>query len=102
VFLLSVFALVCLCGLILRRDAVEQEHYTAPTAILYLGVVINVALLLYVLVTDIQDLAAGEIEVRESVVVVCVVMLLVGLALYFVNNVTQRRLDSNRARREQD
>ena len=100
VFLLAVFALVCLCGIILRRDAVEQEHYTAPTAILYLGVVVNVALLLYVLVTDIQDLAAGEIGVRESVVVVCVVMLLVGLALYFVNNVAQRRLDSNRARRE--
>lgn len=100
-FLLAVFALVCLCGIVLRRDAVEQEHYTAPTALLYLGVVVNVALLLYVLVTDIQSLVAGDIGVRESVVVVCVVMLLVGLGLYFINNVAQRRLDANRARREQ-
>ena len=49
------------CALVLRRDDVRQEHYTAPTAILGLGVVVNAALVLYVLVTDIQDLVAGEI-----------------------------------------
>jgi len=54
---------------------------------------VNVALLLYVLVTDIQGLVAGDIGLRESVVVVCVVMLLVGVGLYFVNNLAQRRLD---------
>jgi len=92
-FLLAVFALVCLCALVLRRDRVPQEHYTAPTAILVLGVVVNVALLLYVLVTDIQGLIAGDIGPRASVIVVCLVMLLIGVGLYFVNNLAQRRLD---------
>jgi amino acid transporter len=99
VFLLAVFALVCLCALVLRRDRVSQEHYTAPTAILGLGVVVNVALLLYVLVTDLQGLIGGTIEPRASVIVVCLVMLLVGAALYFVNNVAQRRLDPSRSAR---
>jgi basic amino acid/polyamine antiporter, APA family len=96
-FLLAVFTLVCLCALVLRRDSVSQEHYTAPTALLVLGVVVNVALLLYVLVTDIQGLVAGDIGLRESVFVVCVVMLLVGVGLYFVNNLAQRRLDPSRS-----
>jgi basic amino acid/polyamine antiporter, APA family len=98
-FLLAVFTLVCVCALVLRRDSVPQEHYTAPTAILALGVVANAALLLYVLVTDIQGLASGDVTVRESVVVVCLVMLLIGVGLYFVNNVAQRRLDASRTRR---
>lgn len=96
VFLLAVFALVCLCALLLRRDNVEGDHYTAPIAILVLGVVVNVALLLYVLITDIQGLVGGEISPRASTVVVCLVMLLVGLILYFVNGVAQRRLDPER------
>ncbi|MDQ3602486.1 MAG: APC family permease [Actinomycetota bacterium] len=96
-FLLAVFTLVCLCALVLRRDSVPQEHYTAPIALLVLGVVVNVALLLYVLVTDFQGLVAGDIGLRESVVVVCVVMLLVGVGLYFVNNLAQRRLDPSRS-----
>jgi amino acid transporter len=95
-FLLAVFALVCLCALVLRRDSVPQEHYTAPTAILFLGVVVNVALLLYVLITDLQGLLAGDTGLRESVVVVCLVMLLIGGGLYFVNNFAQRRLDPER------
>ena len=95
-FLLAVFALVCLCALLLRRDHVPQEHYTAPTAILALGVVVNVALLLYVLITDLQGLVAGTTSPRASTVVVCLVMLFVGLVLYFVNNVAQRRLDPQR------
>jgi len=80
----------------LRRDSVPHENYTAPTAILVLGVVVNVALLLYVLITDLQGLIAGEVGLRESVLVVCVVMLLVGVGLYFVNNVARRRLDPSR------
>jgi basic amino acid/polyamine antiporter, APA family len=95
-FLLAVFTLVCLCALVLRRDRVPQGHYTAPTAILYLGVVVNVALLLYVLITDLQDLVAGAIGIRESVVVVCLLMLAIGVGLYFVNNLAQRRLDPSR------
>jgi amino acid transporter len=95
-FLLAVFALVCLCALILRRDDVGHEHYTAPTALLVLGVIVNIALVLYVLGTDIQGLITGDVGVRSSVVLVCIVMLLVGLGLYFVNNVVQRRLDPSR------
>src|SRR3712207_5314194 len=64
-FLLAVFALVCLCALVLRRDRVPQEHYTAPTVILALGVVVNVALLLYVLIADLQGLVAGRSEERR-------------------------------------
>jgi len=95
-FLLAVFALVCLCALVLRRDNLDHEHYTAPTALLVLGVVVNVALLLYVLGTDLQGLIAGDVTVRSSVILVCIVMLVVGLGLYFVNNLAQRRLDSSR------
>jgi amino acid transporter len=95
-FLLAVFALVCFCALVLRRDSVPQDHYTAPTAILALGVVVNVVLLLYVLITDLQGLLAGDTSLRESVVVVCLVMLLIGGGLYFVNNLAQRRLDPSR------
>lgn len=98
-FLLAVFALVCVCALVLRRDRLSHEHYTAPTAILWLGVVVNVALLLYVLVTDLQSVAGGETPLRQSVVVVCLIMLLIGLVLYFVNNVAQRRLDPSRSTR---
>ena len=68
--------------------------------LLALGVIVNVALLLYVLVTDLQGLLGGEIPARESVVVVCLVMLAIGLALYFVNNVAQRRLDPSRGTRD--
>ena len=95
-FLLAVFALVCLCALRLRRDRVPQAHYTAPTVLLWTGVVVNVALLLYVLVTDVLALAAGTVEPRQSVVLVCLVMLAVGLALYFVNSGVQRRLGPGR------
>jgi hypothetical protein len=63
--------------------------------LLVTGVVVNIALLLYVLVTDVQSLAAGDITWRESTVMVCVVMLVIGLGLYFVNNVAKRRLDAN-------
>ena len=98
-FLLAVFALVCVCALVLRRDRVQGEHYTAPRALLILGVVVNIALLLYVLVTDLQSLFGGEIGARQSTTVVCLVMLAVGLLLYLVNNVAQRRLDPTRSTR---
>jgi amino acid transporter len=99
VFLLAVFALVCLCALVLRRDRVSQEHYTAPSAILALGVVVNIALLLYVLVNDLRGLIGGEIEPRASTIVVCLVMLAVGLVLYFVNGLAKSRLDPSRPSR---
>jgi basic amino acid/polyamine antiporter, APA family len=97
-FLLAVFALVCLCALILRRDDVDHEHYTAPTFLLVTGVFVNIALLLYVLGTDIQGLIAGDVTVRSSVILVCIAMLVVGLGLYFLNNLAQRRLDPAQTR----
>ena len=84
-FLLAIFALVCLCALRLRGDRVPQAHYTAPTPILGIGVVVNTALLLYVLGNDLVALSTGAITARQSVILVCIVMLLVGLALYFIN-----------------
>lgn len=92
-FLLAVFAMVCLSGLVLRRDAVDHEHYRAPTAVLGIGIVVNLALLAYVLVTDIQDLVRGDLEPLQSTTVVCGLLLAIGLVLYIVNNISQRRLD---------
>ena len=48
------------------------------------------------LVTDVLALAAGTLLPRQSVVLVCLVMLAVGLALYFVNSSVQRRLGPGR------
>ena len=84
-FLLAIFALVCLCALRLRSDRVPQAHYTAPTAVLGVGVVVNGALVLYVLGADIVALSTGGIAPRQSVVLVCTVMLVAGLVLYFIN-----------------
>ena len=95
-FLLAIFALVCRCALVLRRDQVPQEHYTAPSVLLNLGVVVNVALLLYVLVTDLIGLIGGEVAARQSVILVCLVMLAVGLVLYVLNNLVQGRLEGGR------
>jgi amino acid transporter len=93
-FLLAVFTVVCVCGLVLRRDDVGHEHYRAPKALLGLGVVVNLALFGYVVVTDLRDLAQGDLEVLESSTVVCGILLAVGLVLYIVNNLTRRKLDA--------
>jgi basic amino acid/polyamine antiporter, APA family len=93
-FLLAVFAVVCVCGLVLRRDAVDHEHYEAPKALLGLGVLVNLALFGYVVVTDIRDLVRGDLEVLESSTVVCGILLAVGLVLYVVNGFGRRKLDA--------
>lgn len=90
-FLLAIFALVCYAALKLRSDKVTQEHYTAPTLLLGIGVFVNIALLFYVLATDLIDLFSGELAARQSVVLVCLLMLAVGFVLYFINNGVQRR-----------
>ncbi len=92
-FLLAVFTVVCVCGLVLRRDGVDHDHYQAPTALLGLGVVVNLALFGYVVVTDLRDLAQGDLELLESSTVVCGILLAVGLVLYVVNNLTRAKLD---------
>lgn len=94
VFVLTNFALVCGSALRLRRDRVTHEHYTAPTVLLGLGVVVNVALLLYVLAGDLRDLFGGTLPARQSVVLVCLAMLAVGSMLYVLNGWVKRRQNS--------
>lgn len=72
-FLITVYGLVCTAALVLRRDSVNHNHYTAPTALLYGGVALNVALLAYTAYTEPEAL------------LYCGAMLLVGGALYVVN-----------------
>ena len=93
-FLLAVFTMVCVCGLVLRRDGVEHEHYEAPKALLMLGVGVNLALFLYVAISDLRDLANGEVTMLKSSSVVCLILLGVGMVLYLANNVGKRKLDA--------
>lgn len=93
-FLLGIFALVCYCALRLRSDRVAHDHYTAPTFLLWTGVVVNVLLLLYVIGSDLAELVAGEIALRQSVVVVCLIMIAIGFGLYYVNGAAARRFDA--------
>ena len=72
-FLITVYGLVCAAALVLRRNKVDHEHYTAPTAVLYAGVLFNIALLGYTAFTEPEAL------------LYCGAMLLVGGALYVTN-----------------
>jgi hypothetical protein len=65
---------VCVAALVLRKRSVKHDHYTAPTALLVIGVVGNAALLVYTAVTSPKSL------------LYCGGMLAVGAVLYFVNN----------------
>jgi len=86
-----VFSMVCLCGIILRRDNVDHEHYRAPTFFLALGIVVNLSLLAYVVFEDVKALVNGETESPlESTTVVCGLLIAVGLVLFIVNALTQR------------
>ena len=44
-FLIAVYALVCVSALRLRKDTVDHDHYRAPTWTLYAGLVTNLGLL---------------------------------------------------------
>ena len=73
-FLIAVYGMVCVAALVLRKRSVKHDHYTAPTALLVIGVVGNAALLVYTAVTSPKSL------------LYCGGMLAVGAVLYFVNN----------------
>lgn len=73
-FLITVYGMVCLSALVLRKRTVGHEHYTAPTALLVVGVAANAGLLVYTAATD------------PTSITYCSVMLAIGVALYFVNN----------------
>jgi amino acid transporter len=78
-FLIAVYALVCVCALKLRKERVDHEHYRAPTAVLYAGLVANLGLLVNTVLTD------------PGALVTCGIMLAIGLALYLVNHVAVKR-----------
>lgn len=85
--LLVVFTLVNVVVLVLRRETVEQDHFTAPTIVPVLG-----AIACLVLLTQ-QDF---DIFLRAGV------LLLIGAALWFVNIVIQRQLDKPEEASAQD
>ncbi len=74
VFLIIVYGVVCLAALKLRSSSVDHEHYTAPTVLLWLGVVANAGILVYTVIDDPGSLLW------------CLGILAIGVALYFVNN----------------
>lgn len=78
IFLIAVYALVCLSALKLRKDKVDHEHYRAPTVILYVGMVANLGLL------------ANTIRTDPGSLVYCAAMLGVGLVLYLINELALR------------
>ncbi len=77
-FLIVVYGMVCLAALKLRGSAVEHEHYTAPTVLLWLGVVANLGILVYTIVDD------------PSSLLWCGGILAIGIALYFANNAVMK------------
>jgi basic amino acid/polyamine antiporter, APA family len=74
VFLIFIYALVCLAALRLRRERVDHHHFTAPTALLVVGIVANATLLGYTLYTD------------PGALTYCGGLLLIGVVLYLVNS----------------
>ncbi|MEA2319245.1 MAG: hypothetical protein QOD44_3434 [Solirubrobacteraceae bacterium] len=73
--LLTVFALVNVSVLVLRRDDVGHEHYRAPTALPVIGAVISIAVMFT------KD---GEVFLRAGL------LLLVGVAFWVLNVVALR------------
>jgi len=80
-FLIAVYAMVCLAALVLRRNLVNHDHYRAPTVLLYLGIAANLTLMGYTAVTE------------PSSLVYCGVMLVIGGVLYLVNNVVTSKAE---------
>jgi uncharacterized membrane protein YfcA len=74
--LVMVFALVNVTVLVLRRERVDHEHFRAPSIMPVIGVGISIALL-----TEIE----GEIFARAGLI------LLLGVAIWFVNALLVRR-----------
>lgn len=74
VFLIIVYGVVCLAALKLRGSSVDHEHYTAPTVLLWLGVIANAGILVYTVIED------------PGALLWCVGILAIGVALYFINN----------------
>jgi APA family basic amino acid/polyamine antiporter len=74
--LLTVFALVNISVLVLRRDAVDHDHYRAPTVLPVVGAVISIAVMFT---------KEGDVFLRAGL------LLLLGLVFWVVNLVALRR-----------
>jgi basic amino acid/polyamine antiporter, APA family len=81
VFILIVFLLVNTSVLVLRRDRVDHDHFSAPTVVPVLGIVACLILMVQIGINDI------------GVYTYAGVLLVVGLALYGLNALLKRRLD---------
>jgi basic amino acid/polyamine antiporter, APA family len=73
VLLLSVFTIVNIAVLVLRRDVVEHDHFRAPTVFPVLGAIVALALIVDTLLDDPAVFARAGI------------LLAVGVGLWFVN-----------------
>jgi amino acid transporter len=81
VLLLSAFVVVNISVLVLRRDRVDHEHFTTPTVLPILGIVISGALLIYTAISDIEVFGLAGLLVG------------LGVVLYVVNVFVKRGLD---------
>jgi APA family basic amino acid/polyamine antiporter len=80
-FLIAVYAMVCVSALKLRKDKVDHDHYRAPTFILWAGLVANIGLLVNTVIDDPGSVGYSGI------------MLAVGLGLYLINNFVTPKAD---------
>jgi APA family basic amino acid/polyamine antiporter len=78
VLLLSVFVLVNISVLVLRRDRVEHDHFRAPTFVPVIGVLVSLALITQ------QE---GEIYLRAGI------LLAIGVALWAINRLVMGRTE---------
>jgi basic amino acid/polyamine antiporter, APA family len=70
---LSVFTIVNIAVLVLRRDPVEHEHFHAPSVFPVLGAIVSVGLIFDTALDDLAVFARAAI------------LLVIGLVLWFVN-----------------
>ena len=81
VLLLSAFVVVNVSVLVLRRDPVEHEHFTTPTVLPILGIIVSASLLIYTAIGDIQIFALAAL------------LLGLGVILYVINIFAKRGLE---------
>ncbi|MBO9532093.1 MAG: APC family permease [Solirubrobacteraceae bacterium] len=83
VLLLSVFTVVNVAVLILRRDPVDKPHFEAPSIVPVIGAVASLAVLLYRVIDDPDQLVRAAL------------LIALGIVLWFVNH-GARRLEGGR------
>lgn len=81
VLLLSAFVVVNISVLVLRRDPVDHEHFTTPTVLPILGIVVSGALLIYTAINDLQVFGLAALLIG------------IGVVLYVINLFAKRSLD---------